>query len=297
MNMNKRSVAAVAAVLSTAVVFTTVITPVEAKAKRVTGKVLAVGSTALQPLVERAAMMYKATHKGVDVQVQGGGSGTGLKNVAAGTADIGNSDVFANEKLDADKAKGLVDHKVCVVGFATVVNPNIAKKVKELKKDELIKIFTGKVTNWKQVGGSDEKIIVINRPSSSGTRAVFKKYALDGADEATGKAMTEDSSGAVEKTIAETKGAIGYLALPYLDTKGSKSKVKTVAIDGVTPTIANIKTGKYKVWAYEHMYTKGAAKGAVADFLKYMQSTTVSKSVVKKLNYIPISDMKVKRDN
>lgn len=253
------------------------------------GSITVVGSTALQPLAKEAADQYMAKNTKAKIQVQGGGSGTGLTQVSEGGADIGNSDIFAEEKLKDGKEKELVDHKVCVVGFAAVVNPKV--KVDNLTQQQLIDVFTGKITNWKDVGGDDMKIVIVNRPKSSGTRATFKKYALKGADEAEGKALTEDSSGTVKKTIAETDGAVSYLALSYL----GDNTVKALKFEGVDATAENIASGKYPIWSYEHMYTKGEAKGLSKTFIDYMMSDDVQKNLVTKLKFIPIKDMKTSR--
>lgn len=253
-----------------------------------TGSVTAVGSSALQPLAQEGANEFMAKNTGVTVQVQGGGSGTGLTQVSQKACDIGDSDLYAEDKLAADQAKALVDHKVCVVGFATVVSSDVT--VKNLTSQQLIDIFTGKVTNWKDVGGADEKITILNRPASSGTRFTFKKYALKGADEATGVALTEESSGAIKTALAANPGSISYLAIPYtLD-----GSVKTVQFEGVDPTNDNIKSGKYAIWSYEHMYTNGEAAGAVKAFLDFMVSSDFAPQVTK-LGYIPISEMTVSR--
>ena len=211
----------------------------------VSGSITAAGSSALQPLVDQAAKQFMDKNPNAKISVQAGGSGTGLTQIAAGSIDIGDSDLFAAEKLDASKASALVDHKVCVVGFATVVNPSV--KVDNVTKDQLKGIFTGKIANWKDVGGNDQKITVINRPSSSGTRATFKKYALDGQDEAQGLALTEDSSGAVAKAVGGTPGAISYLALSYTNT--NTTALKLLKLDGVDPTNDNIASGKYPIWS------------------------------------------------
>lgn len=255
------------------------------------GSILAVGSTALQPLVDQVAQKFMADSKyaNVAVQVQGGGSGTGLTQVSEGQATIGNSDVFAEEKLDADKATGLVDHQVAVVAMATVANKDA--NVKSLTKQQLVDIFTGKVTNWKDVGGADQKIVIINRPSSSGTRATFEKYALGQKTEDPAGSIQQDSSGTVKKLIAETPGAIGYLALSYLD-----DSVAELSYDGVEPTVENVEAGKYPIWAYEHMYTKGEPDASTKAFLDYMLSDDVQQSDVTELGYIPISGMQVTRD-
>jgi phosphate transport system substrate-binding protein len=258
-------------------------------ASELKGSILATGSSALQPLVDQASKKFMDNHSGVSVQVQAGGSGTGLTQVSEGQADIGNSDVFAEEKLDADKAKELIDHQVAVVGMAAVVNPDIT--VDNLTKQQLVDIFTGKVTNWKDVGGNDQAIQIINRPASSGTRATFEKYGLDMKTEDLKGSIQEDSSGTVKKLVGETPGAIGYLALSYLD-----DSIKTVQYEGVDASEENIANGTYPVWAYEHMYTKGEPTEVVKAFLDYMMSDEVQNGDVVELGYIPASKMQVQRD-
>ncbi|MCJ8010326.1 phosphate ABC transporter substrate-binding protein [Paenibacillus sp. KQZ6P-2] len=260
------------------------------KSSELSGSVLAVGSTALQPLVEQAAQkfMAKPEYSKIQVQVQGGGSGTGLTQVAGGQADIGNSDVFAEEKLK-DESKDLVDHQVGVIAMAPVTNKDVG--VDNLTQKQLVDIFTGKVTNWKEVGGKDEPIVIVNRPSSSGTRKTFEKYALGQKTEDLKGSIQEESSGTVKKIVSETPGAIGYLALSYLD-----DKVNVVKYDGVEATVENVKSGKYPVWAYEHMYTKGEPKPEVKAFLDYMASDEIQNNDVVELGYIPVSQMEVKRD-
>lgn len=258
------------------------------------GSLLAAGSTALQPLVEQVSkkFMEDAKYSGITVQVQGGGSGTGLTQVSAGQADLGNSDIFAEEKFvdaDADKAKELVDHQVAVVAMATVVNKDIT--VDNLTKQQLVDIFTGKVTNWKDVGGQDQKITIVNRPSSSGTRKTFEKFALGTKSEDIQGSIQEDSSGTVKKLVAETPGAIGYLALSYLD-----DTVKTVKYDGVEPKEDNIVNGSYPVWAYEHVYTKGEPNAVAKAFIDYLMSDEIQNADVVELGYIPVGKMQVKRD-
>lgn len=219
------------------------------------GTITAAGSSALKPLVDEASQKFIEKNPNVSITVDAGGSGEGLKQVSEGTVTIGNSDVSAEEKLDADQAKELVDHQVCVVTMAPIVNKDVTEAgVKDLSTDQLIGIFTGQITNWKDVGGPDEDIVLVTRPSSSGTRATFEKYALNGNAEAENKSMETDDSGVLLKNVSDTKGAIGYVALSYLvDNKD----VDAVSIAGVAPTLENTYNGTYKVWTMEHMYTKG----------------------------------------
>ncbi|WP_420888799.1 phosphate ABC transporter substrate-binding protein PstS family protein [Cohnella candidum] len=265
-----------------------------ASGEALSGTILAAGSTALQPLVEQVSTKFMADSKysGISVTVQGGGSGGGLTQVQGGQADIGNSDIFAEEKFkdaDADKAKELVDHQVAVVAIAPVANPNVG--VDNLTKQQLVDIFSGKVTNWKDVGGADQKIVIVNRPSSSGTRKTFENLALGGPSQDLPGSIQEDSSGTVKKLVGETPGAIGYLALSYLD-----NTVKALKYEGVDASVENITTGKYPVWAYEHMYTKGEPTPVVKAFLDYLMSDEIQKSDVTDMGYIPVGDMKVARD-
>ena len=129
------------------------------------GSITAAGSSALKPLVDDAADLFNEKHPDVNITIDAGGSGEGLKQVAEGTVNIGNSDVEAAEKLDSSKASQLVDHRVCVVTMAPIVNKDVtAGGVKNLTKQQLTDIFTGKITNWKEVGGADEAIVLITRP-------------------------------------------------------------------------------------------------------------------------------------
>lgn len=248
-------------------------------------KIVAVGSTALQPLVDAAGTNFMAEHSNYDISVQGGGSGTGLSQVSSGAVTIGNSDVFAEEK-EAVPANELENFQVAVVGMAPVANPEAG--VEGLSKEQLIDIFTGKVTNWKEVGGNDVEIAVINRASGSGTRATFEKWGLDGAQAI--QAQEQDSSGTVKKMVAETPGAISYLALSYLD-----DSIQALTLDNVEPTAENIQTNDWKIWAYGHMYTKGAPTKEVQAFLDYILSETFQKEFVPKLGYLPVTEMKVER--
>lgn len=250
------------------------------------GKITAVGSTALQPLVEKAAGQFQNDNKKINITVQGGGSGTGLSQVQDGAVAIGNSDIFAESKPGIDSSK-LVDHKVAVVGMAPVVNKDAG--VDNITMAQLKDIFTGKVTNWKEVGGKDEKITVVNRAEGSGTRATFEDAVLSGAKAV--KSQEQDSNGTVQKIVSSTPGAISYLAFSYLN-----DSVKPLSIDKVKPTDANVENNKWKIWSYEHMYTKGKAKTATADFLKYMNSKDVQDSLVRKMGYISIHNMKVQKD-
>lgn len=262
-----------------------------ASSSSLSGSITGSGSSALLPLAKDAADKFKELHPEVSITLNGGGSGTGLKQVADGSVDIGNSDVAADTKLDKAVADGLVDHKVCVVTMAPVVNKDIAATVKSLTKQQLTDIFTAKITNWKEVGGPDEEIVLITRPSTSGTRALFKEFALGGAEEASNKSLETDDSGTLLQSIKDNKGAIGYVALSYLV---NNQDVATVSVDGVAPTLENTYNGTYPVWGYEHMYTKGEPNATVKAYLDFIMSDEYGKSMEAK-GYGVTSKMQVQR--
>ena len=191
----------------------------------------------------------------------------------------------AEEKLDADVAKTLTDHEVAIVAMAPVVNKDLG--ITSLTTDQLVSIFTGKVTNWKDVGGPDEEILLVTRPSSSGTRTTFKKWALNGEEEASNEALETDDSGTLVQTVSTNKGAIGYVALSYLV---NNTDVQAVAIDGVEPTLENAYSGEYKVWSYEHMYTNGEGSKEAQAFIEYMCGDEFA-SEVEKMGYGVVSKL------
>ncbi len=239
------------------------------------------GSTALLPLVKDAAAAYQAAHPDVKISVSGGGSGTGINQVAAKAIDIGDSDITAPAHPE------LHDNRVAVVGFAVVTNPGVT--VKNLSKKQLQDIFSGKATNWKDVGGSDQKIVVVNRPRNSGTRAVFAKTVM-GNVPISESGITEDATGTVVSALKQTPGAISYAA--FSGTRGSG--LTEVSVDGVAPTDDNIVTGKYAVWSYEHMFTNGPPTGEISRFIAFVQGHA---DLVRKDGFILIRDMKVKEND
>jgi phosphate transport system substrate-binding protein len=246
-------------------------------------QISAAGSTALQPLVQAAAEAYQAQHPDVKISVTGGGSRTGLSLVGSKSVDIGDSDILAPAGSDS-----LVDHKVAVIGFSVIVNP--ASGVTGLSKSQIQDIFSGKTTNWKDVGGKDLAITVINRPSSSGTRAVFVKTLMGSAvlDQST---STEDATGTVVQKVKQTPGAVSYASFSGTH---NKTGITEVTIDGAMPNDDDVEAGKYPFWSYEHMYTNGTPSTDVAAFLTFLEG---NRSLMHQTGYILVSDMKVTETN
>jgi phosphate transport system substrate-binding protein len=239
----------------------------------------AAGSTALQPLVQAAAEAYQSAHSDVKISVTGGGSRTGLGLVGSKAVDIGDSDVLAPAGSDS-----LVDHRVAVIGFAVIVNP--ATGVTGLTSKQIQDIFSGKTTNWKDVGGKDLAITVINRPPSSGTRAVFVKTLMGKAD-LSKTTQIEDATGTVVQKVSQTDGAVSYAAFSGTH---NKTGIVELNIDGAKPSDDDVVTGKYPFWSYEHMYTYGPPSTAVSRFLAFVQSNS---ALMHQTGYILVRDMKV----
>ena len=250
------------------------------------GHLLVVGSTALQPLVTKAAALFQQQHPEAKIVVKGGGSVSGLQSVTSNQSDIGDSDIYADPAIYPDP--NLTDHIVCVIPFTMIADPNI--NVTSLSQQQIIDIFsTGAIRNWQQVGGPDLAIVPIVRPPTSGTRATFRKYILGGRDENSdhGRLLKTDTSTTVRDAVAHTTGAIGYLALSVFN-----NSVHALAIDGYKPTLKNIETGHYAFWSYEHMYTTGNNNVLATAFLDFMLTATIQQ-VAQNMGYIPIANMKL----
>ena len=251
-------------------------------------KITIVGSSALQPLIEQAGNDYHLAHMSSNIVVQGGGSGTGLSQVQAGAVEVGTSDVYAETQKGID-AKKLEDYPVAVVGIVPIANKGVG--VKNLSPKQLSDIFTGKITNWRQVGGKNQSIIVINRSRGSGTRSTFEDLILKGKDAL--NSQEQDSNGTVKKIVNSTPGTISYISFPYANDQN----IQKISINHVQPENKNIPTNKWPLWSYEHMYTKGKPNKATAAFIKYVLSKKVQKDLVPKIGYISVHEMKVTRNS
>lgn len=251
-------------------------------------RITIVGSSAMQLLAEQAGNDYRLKHADSNIVVQGGGSGTGLSQVQAGAVQIGTSDVFAESQKGIDASK-LRDYKIAVVGIVPIVNKGVG--VKNVSSKQLEQIFTGKITNWRQLGGKNETITVINRSKGSGTRGTFEDIILHGKKPI--KSQEQDSNGTVKKIVNTTPGTISYLSFPY----ANDTHIQKLSIDHVKPTNKNITTNKWKLWSYEHMYTKGKPSKKVKSFIDYMLGKHVQQKLVPKIGYLSVNDMKVTRNS
>lgn len=209
------------------------------------GSISMVGSTSMEKLANALSEAFMEEYPDVTVTAEFVGSGAGIEAVTNGTADIGNS---SRSLKDEEKAAGVVENIVAIDGIAVCVDP--ANEVADLTKEQLTNIYNGTVTNWKEVGGADEPIIVIGREAGSGTRGVFEE--LVDLKDACKYANELDSTGAVIAKVASTPGAIGYASLDALD-----DSVKALSLEGVEATAENIKAGNYFLSRPFVMATKG----------------------------------------
>lgn len=210
-----------------------------------TGTVTMAGSTSMEKLANAAAESFMEANQGVTVTAEFTGSSAGVESVIAGSVDIGNA---SRELKDSEKEAGIVENIVAIDGIAVVVDS--ANTVTGLTKQQLTDIYTGAVKNWSEVGGEDGVIIVVGREAGSGTRGAFEE--LLEVEDACAYANELDSTGAVMAKVASTPGAIGYVSLDVID-----DSVTAVALEGVEPTVENIKAGSYFLSRPFVMATKG----------------------------------------
>ncbi len=253
----------------------------ETKGADVQGTITASGSTALLPLLKPAQEEFQKKYEKATVTIAGGGSFTGQNQVAAGSVMIGNSDVALQDSL---KDKGLVEHKLVGIPFVFITNPDV--NVDNLTAQQYVDVLTGKVTNWKEVGGKDLKITLVHRAKSSGSRATIAEVVLKNTP-FTDNAVIQDSNGAVRAAIASTPGAIGYVDAAYVD-----QSIKALSYNGVKYSIDNVVNGTYPVYTFGRMYTKGEPTGGVKAFIDYVTGKEFQDAYAEKNGFVPITKLK-----
>ncbi len=246
------------------------------------------GSDTMVILAQRWAEIYMNERSGVTIQVTGGGSGTGISALINGTTDICNSS-RPMKQGEKDRLKQRyntlgVEIKVARDGLSVYVHES--NPVKELSIDQLKQIYTGKITNWKEVGGNDARIILYTRENNSGTYVYFKDYVLGGADyAATCQSMPGTAS--VVNAVAKDKNGIGYGGAAYSKGIRSIAVKKNSSSSAYEPTLENIKNGQYPITRFLYMYTRSKPSGAVKDFIDWVLSDE-GQAVVSRVGYFPI---------
>ncbi len=228
----------------------------------------AAGSTSVQPIVEMLAQEYMAAHRNIRINVQGGGSSSGVKAAQTGTAELG----MASRELK-ESEKGLWEFILAYDGIAVVVHPT--NTVSDLSLEQIEKIFSGEISNWSQVGGPDAAINVINREAGSGTRSAFEEIVLNGKNFVE-DAIIQGSTGSVKTSVAMDPNAIGYVSLASLD-----DLVKTLLIDQVAATNDNISNKTYPIARPFILMAKAKPTGAVAEFLAWLESDEATQILIE----------------
>jgi len=238
------------------------------------------GSTTVLPIAQIAAEEYMAANPGADITVRGGGSGVGITSLLEGMCDIANaSRPIKDKELTKAVKKGMypVAHVIAMDGIAVIVHPG--NGLKDISKSKLKAIYTGKISNWKKVGGDDKKIVVVSRDSAGGTYESFNELALDKA-KVRQDALLMSSNRAVADTVSRTPGAIGYAGLGYVN-----KSVKAVTIDGIKCNVENVLGGDYPLSRPLFMYTDGPPSGLAKEFLDFVKSEE-GQSLVKEVGYV-----------
>ncbi len=249
----------------------------EDTASNLKGSISMVGSTSMEKFATALSEVFMEKYPSVTVQAEFVGSGAGIEAVTNGSADIGNS---SRNLKDEEKAKGVAENIVAIDGIAVVSDP--ANTVDNLTKDHLINIYNGTTTNWKELGGADQPIVVIGREAGSGTRTAFEELLK--LEDACKYSNELDSTGAVMAKAASTPGSIGYVSLDVLD-----DTVKTMKLESVEPTPENIKAGSYFLSRPFVMATKGEISEQ-SDLVKALFDYIYSdegKDLVKAVGLIP----------
>ncbi|MEA3423755.1 MAG: phosphate ABC transporter substrate-binding protein, partial [Bacillota bacterium] len=243
-----------------------------------------VGSTSVTPVVTKLADAYMAKNDGVKIDVQGIGSSAGVKAAYDKSADIGMS---SRNLKEAEKEWGLTETTIAFDGIAVSVHPS--NTITKLTTEQVKDIFEGSITNWSEIGGKDEEIIVVSREDGSGTRGAFEGLVALVAEDADGNkystlvgdALIADGNGAVKANIASKENAIGYLSFSYLD-----ESVKTLSINDVEPLVENIENGTYEISRPFLLLTNDAITDLANEFIEYILSVEGQKIIAEKL--IPV---------
>lgn len=246
------------------------------------GGIVIKGSTTVLPIVQKAAEDFMKINPGVNISVSGGGSGNGIKALIDGATDIATTSRFIKEKeLKLARAKGVypVPHRVALDCVVPVVHP--ANPLGNITLEQLKSIYTGKVTNWSQLGGANKSIVVISRDTSSGTYEVWNKKVLK-KEKVIPKALLQASNGAVAQIVAKNKYAVGYIGIGYV----SKA-VKPLTVNNIVASVGTALNGSYPVSRALFIFTNGWPNGDVMSFINFAVSP-VGQRIVQEEGYVPL---------
>ena len=240
------------------------------------------GSTTVLPIAQATAEAFMNSHPNINISVRGGGSGVGVAALQNGTTDICNSSrPLKSKEISAAKAKAINPVAYTIANDAISIIVHQSNPLKDISIQQIKDIYTGKIKNWKVLGGPNLPIVVISRDVSSGTYEVFNEKVLAGA-KVEGSAQLLASNNAVLSSVSNTPGAIGYVGLGYVN-----ESVKLISINKIIPSEATVKNGSYMLSRKLYMYTNGKAKGDVANYLGFIQSEK-GQQIVQEQGFINI---------
>jgi phosphate transport system substrate-binding protein len=246
------------------------------------------GSDTVLPLTQKEAEVFMKKNSGSSIMVTGGGSGVGLAALQNGTTDIAQSSrlMKMDEKMKMqDAGKSFTEKIIAYDALAVIVNPG--NKISQLTREELESIYTGKVTNWKDVGGDDMPIVLYSRESSSGTFEFFKEHVMNKKNFAQ-SALLMPATGAIVQSVSQTKGAIGYIGLAYIETNVKALKVSyDKGATYVTPSTENAMNKSYPITRPLYYYYLNSTEKAVKPFIDFILSSE-GQQIVKEVGYVPV---------
>ncbi len=266
-------------ILSLASIILTLMVPISQAGEK---QIVVQGSTTVLPIAQAAAEVFMQDNPQADISIRGGGSGNGIAALIDGTCDIADSSRPMKDKeilLCQEKGISPVPHIIAMDGIAVIVHPS--NPIQGLTIEQIKNIYIGKITNWKELGGEDQKIVVVSRDSSSGTYEIFETIVLQGK-KVIPDSLSQTSNQAIATIISTTKGAIGYVGLGYVN-----STVKAIEVNEITPSQETVASGKYPISRPLFMYTNGAPQGIAKDFIQFIWSGEGQK-IVEEQGFVPL---------
>lgn len=242
------------------------------------------GSTTVLPVVQKAGEAFMASHPGTELSISGSGSGNGIKALIEKQCDVAMSsrDIKDKEK-DAAAKNGITPLRTAIAIDAIVPVVHPANKVGALTLAQLRDIYTGKVTNWKDLGGEDAQIVAISRDTSSGTFESWEELVMN-KERVSPRALMQASNGAVVQTVSKNKNAIGYVGLGYVD-----KSTRAIAVEGVSPSAETALSKQWPIARELYIFTNGAPQGAVKEFVEYLVAPDKGQKDVLAVGYVPLS--------
>ena len=269
----------IALILSIACIILTLMVPISQAGEK---QLVVQGSTTVLPIAQAAAEVFMQNNSQADISVRGGGSGNGVAALIDGTCDIADSSRPMKDKetlLCQGKGISPVPHIIAMDGIAVIVHSS--NPIQGLTIEQIRNIYIGKITNWKELGGEDQKIVMVSRDTSSGTYEIFETIVLQGK-KVSPDSLSQASNQTVATLISTTKGAIGYVGLGYIT-----GAVKPIDVNEVTPSEETVANGTYPISRPLFMYTNGAPQGTAKDFIQFIWSPEGQK-IVEEQGFVPL---------